>query len=113
MRAHVLGGSSRRSFDDQAAYIIRLLIDLVDLGGDVGHVLLGDNTVAGRFVELDGNAHRIAIIAFDLQVVDLRERPLDLAVPDDSFFDTSTDVVKKPLVFHIVVPRDLLRGRGR
>ena len=30
-----------------------------------------------------------------------------------ALYDTSTDVVKKPLVFHIVVPLDLLRGRGR
>src|SRR4051794_34805107 len=83
----VLGGPARLAFHHEAADVVGLLVDLADLGGEPGHVGLRHDAVAGRLVELDGHAHREAVVALDGQAGDFSERPLDLAVADDGLFD--------------------------
>src|SRR4051794_22126080 len=55
-RAGVFGGPAGFPFNYQATAVIGLLIDPPDLAGDLAHVLLGSHAVAGRLVELHGDA---------------------------------------------------------
>src|SRR3954451_7001573 len=87
--ADVFRGASGLPLDHQAAHVVGLLIDPPDLGGDLAHVLLRDHAVAGGLVELHRHADRVPLIPLDVQPVDLRERPLDLAVADDGLFNVT------------------------
>ena len=91
--ASIFGRPPRRTFNDQAADVIRLLVDLIDLLGDVRHVLLRHDTVASGLVELHRDADRVAVVPFNLQAVDLHERPLNLSMADNSFLHIARSCV--------------------
>src|SRR5206468_1703402 len=78
-----LGGPAGLALDDEAAHVIRVLVDALDLLGEPRGIVLRDHAVARRLVELDRRPDREARIALDREAVDLRERALDLAVADD------------------------------
>jgi hypothetical protein len=61
------GRAPRTAFHDQAAHVIRLLVDIVDLVGNVGYVLLGNHCIAGGLVKLNRDANRVSFAAVEQQ----------------------------------------------
>jgi len=45
------------------------MVDLIDLGGNVGHVLLGNLAIAGGLVELNRDADRVTFAAVEQQAM--------------------------------------------